>query len=118
MADCKNIEYVNYEELRCSILPCYVFGEGYKEEKYWVDLQNCLYFLFDNDKFMNTKHWIITPHKPTGTVIKEDSDPDLIRWFVIMADNHADVGKEWDFDKHCPKDNVMLLENESTGGDK
>lgn len=112
------MERVDYEELKCAILPCFLYYEGVKKEEYWVDIQNCFYHKIDDDELWEKPHWIITPYKPTGTVVKEDDDPNIIRWFVSLSKNCVDNDKEWDFVNHCPKDDVMLLESESARRNK
>lgn len=73
------MERVDYEELKCAILPCFLYYEGAKKEEYWIDIQNCFYHKIDDDELWEKPHWIITPYKPTGTIVKEDDDPNIIR---------------------------------------
>lgn len=98
----------DYEFYKCSIPPAYTYIEGESEEHYWLDLQNADYYMMnDSDKetglIEGKKWWLMTAYKPKGTTITEENVDELIKWFVNDSYDFADVGKEWDFEKHCPK---------------
>lgn len=85
----------NYELLQGFVIPCYSYSEGDKEETYWVDSQNCFYYILEDDN-VNAKTWVILPYKPKGVKITNDNQ-DLIVWLT-------EGYKEWDFDNHKPKE--------------
>ena len=97
----------DYEEAFTGLaIPVYRFVEGEDSEHYWVDLQNCVYYTYYDEKYdketglINGKNWwIMFPYKPKGVAITKDNQ-NLIKWFVGDSSKTEDVDKEWDFDKH------------------
>lgn len=96
-----------YEHIVGWCTPAYSYVEGEDHEHYWVDSQNCWYYLICEETDEKTlkrldgkKYWIIEPYKPKGVVLTEDNES-CVRWLVTDTSEEFDEGKEWDFDKHC-----------------
>ena len=73
---------------------CYHFIEGYNKEVKWEDYFNCKIFLESEVEHKDAipmigekKYWIIFP--------KDDY------YFVSDSSNIEDIGKKWNFEKHC-----------------
>ena len=116
----------NYEYLKSWCVPQYWYEEGKPREEYWVDSQNLDYHKFieemidiglideeynpikdenGEDKKDPRKWWIIAPYKPKGVTITQDNS-DLIKWLVSESYHSDDDYEfyEWDFGKHCIKE--------------
>lgn len=104
------LDNIEYEHLSGFVIPAYSYEEGDKNEQFWVDSQNCLFYFLDDEPddgpagIMKDgkKHWMMDPIKPVGIKITEDNI-DLVRWIVTIGPDE-DMEKEWDFDNHRVKD--------------
>lgn len=102
-----------YEILKNWCRPAYSYIEDDEHEHYWVDSQNCYYYIVceetdeeSGQRIDGKKYWIIEPFKPIGVIITEENFDEIkpqIKWLVTDTSENEDEEKEWDFDNHCVK---------------
>lgn len=102
----------NYEIVKVQVRPVYSFVEDDSKEHWWLDSQNCYYYLLCEELDSNTdkrydgkKYWIIEPHLPKGFVVTEGNIEEAalqFKWLVTFTSEEEDEGKEWDFKNHKP----------------
>lgn len=91
---------IGYEIIRNWCRPAYSYIEGDEHEHYWVDSQNCYYYIVyektdekTNKRVDGKKYWIIEPYKPIGITITEENYEEIkpqIKWLVTDTSEYED----------------------------
>ena len=107
-----NKEYVPFPGPGKGVEPCISYIEGKEKEDFWVDWQSCIFYFVDGYGLsIKENWWIISPYIPSEGFWEEEDDEkrkEMTIYLVTDSSIESDWNKEWDFDRHCPKEETIL----------